>query len=349
MTDRDPLDILSSVSDVHRLPDDSFTDRLEADLVAQIDEAIRTAPVILRQQIDDIPLEELTMSALPDPKTFDRRWLLAVAAALILIVVLSTRVFSGDDNALLTDEPEVTTTLPEQTDSSVVTEPPTSTTEPNESATTTSVAPSSSLDPAEAAWQDIPALLFAGSKGELRTNTFSVPFRFDTAGVPVTKDWEREDWFAIASDEVAGWIDVFVGLDSVEATVEEFRNMHDFYDSAEMNEPVPATLGGADGLVIQSVGLPVGVDLADSDRHEFLAPITQRGQWAGGGAYGLASPGRSGPDSPGVSIWVGEVSGQVAVVAQSSIDMQNTLEERDLARQGIRELMDSIVWKDVAQ
>lgn len=326
----------------------NFVDRVQRDLGHIADRATPspTAWEEIQTRIADLAdqpeMEIIMLQKKPSRSAWQRPLVLgsiAAAVAIIVGVVLFTR-SDGDSNSIrVTDE--------DATETTVTTVAPTTEAPTTESPTTTLAVTSSTLDPAEAAWQEIPIVLFPGSVGEFRTNTFAVPFKFDTAGVPVTKDWEREDWIAITSDEVAGWVDVFLGLDSIEATVEEFRNMHDFYDTASMEEPVPATLGGVDGVVIRSVGLPVGVDLTDPDRHEFMAPITQRGLWAGDGAYGIATPGRSSAESAGVPIWIGEVNGQVVVVAQSSIDMQNTLEERELARQGIQQLVDSIVWKDL--
>ena len=344
MTERDPLDHLTAAERPEH-PDPQFAARLIDSLLSDLDTEAHTAGAPM---VEIVQLHEDNPMNTPSPRL---RWtLLGAAAAIIVVVGLVSLVPNDNDNENL-DTPSPTagtspTTEPPATTSVPTTSVPTTspTTEP---AATTAAPTSSPLDPAEAAWQEIPPMLFAGVTGEYRTNTFGVPFKFDTGDMAHTKTWEREDWIAISNDEVPGWIDVFTGLDSIDATIEEFQAMHDAVDLAQMDEPEPATLGGAEGVVFRSVGLPPGVGLTEQDLYEFTAP-TDRGVWADPSASGVATPGSSSPASDGVSIWVIDVNGQIVAVAQSALDMQMTADMNARSREATRSLINSISWKDLS-
>ncbi len=324
-----------------------LVDRVERDLGHIADRATPSSTAWeeiqtrIAEQAEQPEMEIIMLQKKP-PSAWQRPLVLgsiAAAVAVIVGVVLYTQ-SNGDSNSIrVTDE--------DTTETTVTTSAPTTAAPTTEAPSTTLPPTSSTLDPAEAVWQEIPLVLFPGVVGEFRTNTFGVPFKFDTAGVPYSKDLETENWFAISSDDVSSWVDVFVGLDSIEATVAEFQAMHDFYDSAQMSEPEPVTLGGADGVVFQSIGLPAGVAVTETDRHEFTAQIPSRGLWADASAYGIAIPGTSASGSDGVSIWVIDVNGRVVVVAKSALEMQVAVEDRPLIPQATQPLIDSIVWKDL--
>jgi hypothetical protein len=340
MTERDPVDHLTAAERPEH-PDPQFAARLIDSLLSDLDTEAHTAGAPM---VEVVQLHEDNPMNTPSPRL---RWALLAAAATIIVVVGLVSLVSNDDNNEILDTPSPTA------GTSPTTEPPAATSVPTTSPTTepaaTTAAPTSSpLDPAEAAWQEIPPMLFAGVTGEYRTNTFGVPFKFDTGDMAHTKTWEREDWIAISNDEVPGWIDVFTGLDSIDATIEEFQAMHEAVESAQMDEPEPATLAGAEGVVFRSVGLPPGVGLTEQDLYEFTAPIPDRGVWTDSSAYGVATPGMSSPGSDGVSIWVIDVNGQIVVVAQSALDMQMTADVHTRSREATRSLINSISWKDLS-
>lgn len=340
MTERDPLDHLTAAGRSED-PDPQFAARLIDKLLAELD----IEPLTTGAAMTAVPLQEDTPMKTMSPRW---RWTLLGAAATVVVLVIGLVVLVTDDE----DDGEILDTPPPTAATTPTTEPPTTepaTTEPatTEPTTTTAAPTGSTLDPAEAAWEQIPIMLFPGVTGEFRTNTFDVPFSFDTGDMPYTKDWERENWIAISNEELQGWIDVFAGLDSIDATIEEFRRMHDASESAQMDEPVPARLRGAEGVVFRSVGLPAGVAQSEQDLFEFTAPIPER-RWTNSTAYGIAMPGTSSPGSDGVSIWVVDVDGQTVVVAQSALDMGLSPEAQALSRPAIQALVESIVWKELA-
>lgn len=334
MTDRDPLDHLTA-AERPELPDPQFSTRLLDRLLADLDVAASGASTQKIVQLQEDPNMNTTQSTW--------KWtLLGVAASIVVVVIGLVVLVSSDDDGEILDPSSTTAEVETVTTTAPATSEVT-TVAPTTAAPTTDGA----IDPVDAAWDEIPILLFSGVTGEFRTNTFGVPFKFETGQDAYSKDWEREDWFAVSNDDVPGWIDVFVGLESVDATVDAFRELHDQFDSAAMDEPEPTTLGGAEGVVFRSVGMPAGVAVTEQDRYEFTAPVPERGLWADSTAYGIALPGSSSSDGAGVSVWVVEVDGQVVVVAQSALDMQVTADEREAGRRGTRGLIDSIVWKDL--
>jgi hypothetical protein len=79
-----------------------------------------------------------------------------------------------------------------------------------------------------------------------------------------------------------------------------------------------------------------------------MVPITDR-RWAASSGYGIATPGSSRPDGPGVPIWVVDVNGQIVVVAPGTLPnfLNEGLAVGD-AQQAIQPVIDSIVWKDLS-
>ena len=204
--------------------------------------------------------------------------------------------------------------------------------------TTTSIesAPTTTLDPTEAAWEAIPAFDSAGGFGDFRSTTFAVPFSFDTGSVHFYLKFEHEDWLSITNPlGTILAIDVVVVTDSIEETVRAFNEVHNFYPDAQMTDPVPATIGGAEGVMFETTGLPIV--MPDDADHPFITPpdVAKTPMvGAGGGA-----------------VFIVDVDGQIIVVGYGGVDTERIGQETGViegARRAARRLVDSIVWKNLS-
>lgn len=252
------------------------------------------------------------------------RWPWLAAAVLTVVLGVTLILMNRSD----TEAPPATDPTP-TTQAEVV---PTTEAEP---APTTSLT-ETTLDPEEAAWQEIP-LWVTGGIGEFRTNTFAVPFRFSTGSDRWTNDTQTEPWISIYHDDTPSvGVDALVGLESVDATVQEWIDIHDALPEAEMGEPVPVTLGGASGVSFETTGLPINTNL----QPEFdLITFSRTDGFVAAGQQGV--------------VYVLEVDDQVVVVALTAATQiydaafTPTPEEHASATESAQALMDSIEWKNV--
>lgn len=202
-----------------------------------------------------------------------------------------------------------------------------------DAAPTTVVTPTT-LDPVEAAWQEIP--LFVGrGRGELRTVSFAVPFSFDTGDATwVSGSLNSPERFGMFFEGMVVLVDVIPGLDSIDATVEAFADWQATYPDTEMTEAVPASVGGAEGVVFETFGLP----FEDPDNP---SPFTDpEGINYGGGEF--------------TETFVVDVNGQILIVAHTFAKNfpgdavpAYEQEEYDAANASAKAIIDSIVWKDL--
>lgn len=256
-------------------------------------------------------------------------WIIALAVFAAVIIL-------GAAIALITirsDEVDPATTLPTPT---TTTAAPTTTTE----ATTTTTA----LDP-ENDWDAIPGFGSGDAQGLVRTTDFAVPLAFDIGSTQYQLDLEREDWISIGSTPfgpVRG-IDAVLTTDTIEATVAVFNAIHDEYPDAEMTDPVPATLGGAEGVVFSTVGLPTHFTMPEDADHSFIAtyPDDDEVRWTVAAGSG--------------EIFVVDVDGQTVVVGYgvsrqclAGCDTGTaTPGQVETAKERLRAVVDSIVWRDL--
>lgn len=252
-------------------------------------------------------------------KTSNGMWLVAAASAAILGVALLL-INQGSDEA------SVATQLTPPTIADAV---PTTVAD----VTPTTLTPTTILDPAEAAWQEITPFLGRG-RGEFRTISFAIPLSFDTGdSLWNGESYNGPDIFGILFDEMIVLIDVALVPDSVDATVQAFANWQANYPDSQMTEPAPTHVGDAEGLVFETFGLPLVDDAAP-----FLDPD---GASLAGGEFAEVS--------------VIEVNGQVLIVSHRFAKSfpghaipAYEQEEYDAANASARAIIDSIIWKDLS-
>ena len=124
--------------------------------------------------------------------------------------------------------------------------------------TSTTVAPTTTLDPAEPAWMEIVPFVVRGDGNRYRTSVLSVPFSF----IP-TRGWvkwdERPAYLAVNEGDPLTFLAFQVGSTSVDETVDAYEAASECFD-AVMTEPSPSEVGGASGVSFEIVGLPEFTD-----------------------------------------------------------------------------------------
>ena len=262
----------------------------------------------------------------------DRRSWVPVLAAALLIAVIGVAVFlisrSSEDVPPVTTPTE--TTLIEGTTS-----------------TSTVLEPTTTIDPADEVWNQQAPWVGAGI-GDFRTNHFGVPFSFSMGDTVWKSGSQREDAISVHVDNLAVFVDVFRAPDSIEETVETLRAMHEAVPEASMSEPVLASLAGAEGVMFATSGLPIlGRDMLTSA--DLLPPGVEFFTIAGPNGELFVVGGEQG------EVYVLDVAGETVVVSWRSARVvpgvlgggappEDVLED---ARQSARELIETIVWKDI--
>lgn len=138
---------------------------------------------------------------------------------------------------------------------------PTSAVEVSDTTTTTSttVAPTTTLDPAEQAWQNIiPFVVRGDGATRNRTTVMSVPFSFVPAQGWVKWDERSTSLAANEGDPLTFLVFSAVSM-SVDELVVAYEAVSECFDAA-MTEPLPSEVGGASGVTFEIVGLPEFTD-----------------------------------------------------------------------------------------
>jgi len=199
------------------------------------------------------------------------------------------------------------------------------------------LAPPTTMDPSEAAWQELPQFLGrAGGGIEFRTASFFVPFSFtavDGVWFDAGEDNGR-DAFNMNVEAMAAFVDVFPGLESVEATVDAFTEWQSNYpDTSQMTEPVPATLDGASGLSFELSDLPFEDPTVTAPFTNILGINLYAGQFS--------------------EVYVVDVDGQVLIVSHTFAKSYPghavptyTQAEYDTGNAAAKALIATIAWKD---
>lgn len=141
--------------------------------------------------------------------------------------------------------------------------------------------------------------------------------------------------FGMFYEEMVIFVDVIHGLDSIEATVQAFADWEASYSDTEMTEPVPGSVGSAEGVVFETFGLP----FVDSENPSPFT--TPDGINYGGGEF--------------TETYVVDVNGQVLIVAHTfarnfpgQAVPAYSQEEYDDGNASAKATINSIVWKDLS-
>lgn len=230
-------------------------------------------------------------------------WIVAAAALLVLgtAIVLVTQ---DSEQAVPATSP-APTTIADETSTSLLEETPL----------------------AADAWEAIPPFTGAGSPtATVRSLSFQVPFSFQ-GGTGWTRVGTEDDEFIIQMNAPSSF-GVLVRPGTVSDVVGEVVEAHQNFPSAQMTEPVETQVGGASGVLIETIGLPTaGFDRELAAWASDVADDFAARTILVGGGQGL--------------IHIVDVNGTTVMVIYSGIN-PGTYEER---LSEAHQIIDSIAWK----
>ena len=210
------------------------------------------SPAVVLQAIDTrsmtVQTQPTTLQEPVPPAPRRRGFLIAAAAFIAALLAVGAIVWLA---AFADEQPPATTTTvesaPTTTASPTTTAAPATTT--TVETTTTQPAPTTTttVDPATN-WDALPPIDDAEGPGRVRSTDFAVPFAF-IGSSQLQLDLERGDWVGLGSGASGGPVqelNVVLSTQTLDDTVAVLNAIHDFH-GAEMTDPVPATIGGAEG------------------------------------------------------------------------------------------------------